>query len=142
MKYRNMLKMGACLNFIIAIGHIAALFFLDAAFRYYGIDGIMNTIADYGTAIPYLITIGLICTFVVCGLYALSAAGCMKRLPLLWTGVFTIATIYLLRAAWGVFSMASNGFWNFKGLSAFFISALVGMLYLVGGLKTARKSVN
>lgn len=130
-----MLKIGAYLNFLIAAGHVAALFFLDAAFRYYGIDGMMNTIAGYGAALPYLITVCLICAFVVCGLYALSAAGCIRKLPLLWTGAFGIAAAYLLRAIWGLFSMAGDGVWDFKGLSAFAVSALVGMLYLLGGIK-------
>ena len=129
------LVIGACLNFIIAAGHVAALFFLDAAFRYYGIDGIMDTIAEYGAALPYLITIGLICAFVVCGLYALSAAGYVRKLPLLWTGVFAIATVYLLRALWGVVSMVSDGIWDFKGISAMAVSGIVGLLYLFGGLK-------
>lgn len=139
MRHRILLYLGACLNFIIAAGHVAALFFLDAAFRYYGIDGIMDRIAAYGATLPYLITVGLICAFVVCGLYALSAAGCIRKLPLLWTGVFFIATAYLLRAVWGLGSMASNGVWDFKGLSAFAVSALVGLLYLVGGLKAYRR---
>ena len=130
-----MLKIGAYLNFIIAAGHMVALFFLDTAFHYYGIDGIMGKIAEYGTLLPYLITVGLACVFVLSGLYALSAAGYIRKLPLLWTGVFCIAATYLLRAVWGLFSMASDGVWDFKGLSAFAVSELVGLLYLMGGVK-------
>ena len=47
-----MLKIGAYLNFIIAAGHIAALFFLDAAFRYYGIDGLYHV--DVKNALKHL----------------------------------------------------------------------------------------
>lgn len=134
-----MLKIGAYLNFLIAAGHVAALFFLDAAFRYYGIDGIMSTIADYGAALPYVITVGLICAFIVCGLYALSAAGCIRKQPLLWTGVFAIAAVYLLRAVWGCVGMASDGVWDFKGISASGVAGITGMLYLLGGLKAYKK---
>lgn len=134
-----MLRLGAYLNFLIAAGHVAALFFLDAAFRYYGIDGIMHAIASHGAALPYLITVALIAVFVVCGLYALSAAGRIRRLPLLWTGVFGIAAAYLLRALWGLLAMAASAVWDFRGLSAFALSALVGTLYLIGGIQAHRQ---
>lgn len=133
-----MLKIGAYLNFIIAAGHIAALFFLDAAFRYYGIDGIMNRIAEYGAALPYLITMGLVCAFIVCGLYALSADGRIRKLPLLWTGIFCIAGVYLMRTVWGIVSMAANGIWDFKGISAMAAAGIIGLCYLLGGLKARR----
>lgn len=133
---RNLpLTVGAYLNFIIAAGHIAALFFLDAAFRYYGIDGIMEKIAGYWATLPQLITICLVVAFIICGLYALSAEGRIKRLPMLWTGIFGIAGAYLLRAIYGIISMACSGIWDFKGLSAFVVAALVGLLYLIGGIK-------
>lgn len=131
-----MLRTGAILNFIIALGHIVCLFFLDAAFQFYGIDGIMNDIAwQYGTYVPYLITVVLVCGFTVFGLYGLSADGVIRRLPLLWVGVFGIASLYLLRAFWGAYTMVSTDTYMLKNISSAVISGLIGLLYLCGGIK-------
>lgn len=131
-----MLRTGAILNFIIALGHIVCLFFLDTAFQFYGIDGIMNDIAgQYGACVPYLITVVLVCGFTVFGLYGLSADGVIHRLPLLWFGVFGIALLYLLRAFWGVYTMVSTDTYMLKSISSAVISSLIGLLYLCGGIK-------
>lgn len=135
-----MLSTGAVLNFIIALGHIVCLFFLDTAFQFYGIDGVMNDIAgQYGACVPYLITVILVCGFTVFGLYGLSADGAIRRLPLLWAGVFGIASLYLLRALWGVYTMVSTDTYMFKSISSAVVSSLIGLLYLCGGIKKTAK---
>lgn len=90
-----MLKIGAVLNFILAIGHVLCLFCLDAAFRLYRIEPIMDRLAARWSPIPYLLTLGVACGLTVCGLYALSAAGTIRPLPLLRPAVYTIGTLYL-----------------------------------------------
>lgn len=77
----GMLRVGAVLNFLLAAGHFAALFFLGEAFRFYEIDGIMNKIASHGAALPYLITVALVGGFIVAGIYSLSASGSIRKLP-------------------------------------------------------------
>ena len=86
-----MLLLGAILNFVLAVGHLICLFFLDVAFKFYGIDGMMNEIASHGACLPYVITVVVAGCFALCGFYALSAAGKIRRLPLLWLGIFFVA---------------------------------------------------
>ncbi|WP_303018123.1 hypothetical protein [Alistipes putredinis] len=87
-----MLKTGAILNFLIAAGHLACLPWLYPVLSIYRIDGTMETLAlRYGAAIPYLLTVAIAFIFAVFGLYGLSGAGVIRRLPLLETGIYTIA---------------------------------------------------
>ena len=105
-----MLKTGAILNFLVAAGHLACLPWLYPVLSIYRIDGIMETLAlRYGAAIPYLLTVAIAFIFAVFGLYGLSGAGIIRRLPLLETGIYTIATLFLLRAVAGVAEMAVTG---------------------------------
>ena len=105
-----MLKTGAILNFLVAAGHLACLPWLYPVLSIYRIDGIMETLAlRYGAAIPYLLTVAIAFIFAVFGLYGLSGAGIIRRLPLLETGIYTIATLFLLRAVAGVAEMAGTG---------------------------------
>ena len=104
-----MLKTGAILNFLVAAGHLACLPWLYPVLSIYRIDGIMETLAlRYGAAIPYLLTVAIAFIFAVFGLYGLSGAGIIRRLPLLETGIYTIATLFLLRAVAGVAEMAGT----------------------------------
>lgn len=126
-----MLKTGAILNFLIAAGHLACLPWLYPVLSIYRIDGIMETLAlRYGAAIPYLLTVAIASIFAVFGLYGLSGAGVIRRLPLLETGIYTIATLFLLRA---VAEMAVTGHAPLADSTAAFAAAVVGTLYLLGG---------
>lgn len=124
-----MLKTGAILNFLIAAGHLACLPWLYPVLSIYRIDGIMETLAlRYGAAIPYLLTVAIASIFAVFGLYGLSGAGVIRRLPLLETGIYTIATLFLLRA---VAEMAVTGHAPLADSTG--ALAAVGTLYLLGG---------
>lgn len=124
-----MLKTGAILNFLIAAGHLACLPWLYPVLSIYRIDGIMETLAlRYGAAIPYLLTVAIASIFAVFGLYGLSGAGVIRRLPLLETGIYTIATLFLLRA---VAEMAVTGHAPLADSTG--ALAVVGTLYLLGG---------
>ena len=84
------LRLGAALHFLIAIGHVGYLFALDEAFEAYGIREIMHQMVFGHIWILYALTIGLVLAFCLAGLYALSATGDIRRLPLTRTAVITI----------------------------------------------------
>jgi len=69
----------------------------------------------------------------VAGELGLSGAGIIRRLPLLETGIYTIATLFLLRAVAGVAEMAVTGCALLADSTAAFAAAVVGTLYLLGG---------
>ena len=131
-----LLKTAAALNFVLAAGHLLCLFRLDAAFRLYRIDPFMERLAACWSPLPALITLGIACCLAVCGLYALSAAGTIRPLPLLQFAVYTISTLFLLRALGGLVATARTGDIVPAEVAATVISGTIGTLYLAGGIRT------
>ena len=105
------LRLGAVLHFIIAIGHIGCLFALDEAFEAYGIKDIMHNMVFGQVWILYALTIGLALAFALAGLYALSATGDIRRLPLTRTAIIVIIVLYSLRALAGGWVCVQNFRW-------------------------------
>ena len=134
------LRFAAVLNFILAGGHIAVMPWLDTAFRIYGIDRLMNGIAAHGAALPYIITAAIASCFALCGLYALSADGAIRRLPMLWPGVFFVSAVFLLRAAIGIIIMTNSGQYPLTDSLSAIVSSVIGLLYLAGGAERIRSA--
>ena len=134
-----MLRLAAYLQFLLAIGHIIVMPWLDEAFRLYGINTIMERIAAHGAILPYIITLIIALGFTICGLYALSACGRIRKLPLLWSGIFAIAAVFIGRAMMGAYWMYSSHNFEFTSLSAALASGFIGLLYLIGGINQLRK---
>lgn len=134
-----MLKTAAVLNFLLAAGHVLCLFRLDAAFRLYRIEPVMDRLAACWAPIPYLVTLGVACGLAVCGFYALSAAGAIRPLPLLRPIVYAIGAVFSLRAIAGFAVMGLSGSFPPADLSAAVVTGLIGALYLAGGLRIFQK---
>ena len=105
------LRLGAVLHFIIAIGHIGCLFALDEAFDVYGIKDVMHNMVLGHVWILYVLTICLALAFVLAGLYALSATGDIRRLPLTRTAIIAIIVLYSLRALVGGWACVMDFNW-------------------------------
>ena len=95
------LRLGAVLHFIIAIGHLGCLFALDKAFDAYGIKDVMHNMVFGHVWVLYALTICIALAFALAGLYALSASGDIRRLPLTRTAIIVIIVLYSLRALAG-----------------------------------------
>ena len=105
------LRLGAVLHFIIAVGHIGCLFVLDKAFDAYGIKDVMHNMVFGHVWMLYALTICLALAFTLAGLYALSAIGDIRRLPLTRTAIFVIIVLYSLRALAGVWACVVDFRW-------------------------------
>ncbi len=108
---RRRLRLGAALHFLIAIGHIGCLFALDEAFEAYGIREIMYQMVFGHVWMLYALTIGLVLAFCLAGLYALSATGDIRHLPLTRTAIITIVVLYSFRALAGGISCIHDFTW-------------------------------
>ena len=95
------LRLGAVLHFIIALGHLGCLFALDEAFDAYGIKDVMYNMVSGHVWMLYALTVGLALAFTLAGLYALSASGDIRRLPLTRAAIIVIIILYSLRAIAG-----------------------------------------
>ena len=136
---KTRLPLGAILHFIIAIGHVACLFFLEEAFKAYDILDEINSLCFGQTWLLYALTIALALAFTVAGLYALSASGDIKRLPLQRLVIIAIVVVYSIRAVLGLGSL----FWDFSWLKFFssLTPALVAWCYLPGIRRIVEKNV-
>ena len=105
------IRLGAVLHFLIAIGHIGCLFALDEAFEAYGIREIMYQMVAGHVWKLYALTIGLVLVFCLAGLYALSATGDIRRLPLTRMAIIIIILLYSLRALAGGISCIYDFRW-------------------------------
>ena len=95
------LRLGAILHFILAIGHLGCLFALDKAFNAYGIKDVMHNLVSGHVWILYALTICIALAFALAGLYALSASGDIRRLPLTRMALIVIIVLYSLRTLAG-----------------------------------------
>ena len=95
------LRLGAILHFILAIGHLGCLFALDKAFNAYGIKDVMHNLVSGHVWMLYALTICIALAFALAGLYALSASGDIRRLPLTRMALIVIIVLYSLRTLAG-----------------------------------------
>ncbi|HEX9944454.1 MAG TPA: hypothetical protein VGG03_20785 [Thermoanaerobaculia bacterium] len=91
-----MLVLAAALSFAIALLHLVIIFLGPEAYTYFGAAE-LGALEAQGSRMPDLLTLVLVAVFTVFGLYALSGASVIRRLPLLRTGLIAIGSIYTLR---------------------------------------------
>lgn len=132
----KMLKLGGYINILIAIAHIICLFNAQYFFEVTGVGENMRRNAEIHPLLPYAMTIFVSVIFFIFGLYGISGAGKIRKLPLLKVGIFTIATIYLIRGVVGaIANIAFESSFQWYHL-LFSICALgIGLSYLSGGLR-------
>lgn len=126
------MRIGATLHFLIALGHLVCLFFLEEAFKAYGILQLMRKLCFGQEWLLYVLTVGLSIGFAIAGLYALSASGDIRRLPLQQWAIIAIVAIYTVRVVAGAGCLLVN----FSSLQLFstIVPALLVYCY-VSGLK-------
>ena len=130
------LRLGAILHFIIAIGHVACLFALDEAFDAYGIKDVMHNMVFGHVWMLYALTICLALAFTLAGLYALSATGDIRRLPLTRTAIIVIIVLYSLRALAGGWACVVD--FNWLQCVSSIIPAYIAWCYYPGLKKTIK----
>lgn len=91
----------------------------------------MRDLADQNSALPYFLTLFVAAFFLVFGLYALSAAGDLRRLPLLRPVLGFVAIVYLLRATLlgGISDLLAG---DVKQVVFAVIALLIGLCYATG----------
>lgn len=133
------LRTGAVLHFLIAIGHLACLFFLDEAFKAYGISEQMNSLCFGHAWVLYAITVCLAMAFAAAALYALAASGDIIKLPLQRLAIITIIAVYGTRTIIGVCWLAEEFSW--LQFFSTLVPAILVWCYLPGVNKNKEKLV-
>ena len=130
-----MLKIGGILNIIIAIAHIVGLFWAKQFFENTDAKEGMIALHQIHYTLPYTLTIIVSIVFFVFGLYGLSAAEKIRKLPFLKLGIFTIATIYIFRGIGEQTYNLIQGTTSTPETIQSIVALIIGLLFLFGGLK-------
>lgn len=124
----------------VALLHLVIIFVGAPAYRYFGAGEEMARLSEQGSPVPAVVTAALTLIFGVWAAYAFSAAGLLRRLPLLRAALVAIGAVYTLRGL----LLGPQALWFFSGHQAevpprqlvFSAAALVtGLLYLGGTIQ-------
>lgn len=121
------------LNAVVAILHIACIYFGAPWYRFFGAGEKMAVLAERGSIQPTLITSGIVLVLSIWSLYAFSGAGVIFRLPLIRLALILITLLYLVRGIAGFFLVSSPmgrspRFWVWSSL----ICLSFGVIHLIG----------
>jgi hypothetical protein len=94
---RNVLTLAGLFVLGIAVLHVACAIVGPAAYRYFGAGEQMASWAAAGSPVPAVVTLLLALVFGLFGVYALSAAGRFRPLPVVRPVVIAIGSIFALR---------------------------------------------
>lgn len=129
------------LSFGVALLHLGIVAGGPPAYRYFG-AGDLAPLAERGSPVPALLTLGLAGVFGAWGLYALAGAGVVRRPPLLAPGLLAIGGIYTARGLAVVPELADLARGasavpaRYAGFSA--VALAIGLVYLVGTARAWR----
>ena len=80
-----------------AILHLAVIAGGADWYRFFGAGEEMARMAEAGSPVPAIVTLGIALILAIWAAYAFAGAGLLRRLPLMRTALLIIATIYLAR---------------------------------------------
>lgn len=110
------LVVAAALSALAALLHVGCIVFGAPWYRFFGAGERMARQAEAGDLRPAAITASIALVLAAWSLYALSGAGAIPALPLLWPALFAIAGVYSVRGLAGaiyaaVRRPADRAFW-------------------------------
>ncbi len=85
------------LSVAASILHVATILGGPDWYRFFGAGEEMAVAAERGSSVPRVVTAAIAAILMVWAFYAFSAAGLIRRLPLLRTALVLITGVYLLR---------------------------------------------
>lgn len=94
----NWLIVGGFLSAAASLLHVATIIGGPDWYRFFGAGEGMARASERGSLMPGLVTAAIAAILAIWALYAFSAAGFVRRLPLLRTALVLITGVYLLRA--------------------------------------------
>ena len=86
------------LSTVASLLHVATIVGGSDWYRFFGAGEEMARAAERGSVMPALVTAAIATILAVWALYAFSAAGLVRRLPLMRTALVVITGVYMLRA--------------------------------------------
>lgn len=90
---------GGWLSAAAAVLHLACIAGGPDGYRFLGAGESMARLAERGSPVPALLTLGIAGVLAVWAAYAFAGAGVIPRLPLMRAALAAISAVYLLRGA-------------------------------------------
>jgi hypothetical protein len=142
----RLLVAGGSITAVAALLHVAIIIGGPNWYRFFGAGEQMARLAARGSIYPAIITASIAAILGVWALYAFSAAGAIRRLPLLRLGLTLIAAVYLARGILGVpvVLFADDPYANqLKAKMTFMvvssaICVFLGLCYAVGAVQMSK----
>lgn len=135
---RAWLIAAAAVSFFVAILHIVIVLIGPSAYSFFGGQKLAH-LALSGSFTPTLMTLGLAAIHAVFGLYGLSGAGVIRRLPLLTVALFAIGGMYAFRGLsafeQGLQILQDPDSLPFRVLFYSLVALATGCAYIMGGLQ-------
>jgi hypothetical protein len=135
---RTWLLLGAFISLAIAVLHIVIVFIGPPAYSFFGGERLARLAAG-GSSSPAVMTLLLALVHGVFGIYGLSGAGLIRRLPLLFFVLLIIGGLYAFRGLSIVNQtlqiLADPGSLSLRVLFYSLVSLITGCAYIVGTVK-------
>ncbi|HEX8571978.1 MAG TPA: hypothetical protein VF759_04440 [Allosphingosinicella sp.] len=136
---KSWLIAASLLSAVAALLHLAVIAGGPDWYRFFGAGEEMARMAERGSPVPALVTLGIAAVLAAWSAYALSAAGQIRRLPLIRTALVAISSIYLLRGLVLLPALALNpGKVDAFMLWSSLIVLLYGLTYAIGTIRAWR----
>lgn len=121
------------LSAVASLLHVACIIGGPDWYRFFGAGEEMAQATERGSAMPGVVTAAIAAMLAIWALYAFSAAGFVRRLPLLRTGLILITGVYLLRglALFPLLALKPQLVDTFTVVSALIVLGF-GLTYAVG----------
>ncbi len=132
---RAPLLLAAGCSFFVSALHLAIVAVGPRWYRYFGAPSLADQVEGGSVLLPTLMTFAIACVFAGWGVYGLSGAGWVRRLPLLRVALVAIGTVLMLRGAFLLPDLLR--LWRGVGVPPRFLafsafSLFTGVLYLWG----------
>ncbi|MCF6435860.1 hypothetical protein [Pseudoalteromonas sp. MMG022] len=115
--------------FVAALAHVGCIVFGGDWYRFFGAGEQMALMAEQGLWYPTIVTTAIALLLSIWGLYGLSGAGVIKRLPFTKLALLLIACVFLLR---GVCFVGLMPMFPENSLTFWLVSS--GICVFIGGL--------
>ncbi|MCA1851095.1 MAG: hypothetical protein LC647_01485 [Beggiatoa sp.] len=135
---RLLLLIAASASFFVAVLHVVIVIIGPSAYTFFGGERLAR-LALSGSSSPVIQTLSLGALHALFGLYGVSGAGVIRRLPLLTIGLFAIGGLYAFRGLsaipQGLQIVQDPDSLPFRVLFYSLVSLATGFAYLAGAVK-------
>ncbi len=129
----NSLKTGAIVLLLIAVLHAGIIFAGARAYDFFRAGPEMAAMAEAGSMVPTVITLGIILILILFAAYGFSGAGLFPPFPFLRFGIGIIAFLFIMRGS--VIVLQIPGLFpesEIRDIVFSLVSIISGILYLIG----------